>query len=315
MASQFPTRHDGWTSARQVAFLDTLAATGMVRHAAKAAGMSHEAAYNLRHRAGGAAFRIGWDAALLMARARLADTLMERAIEGQEELVVRDADAGTRTRHRHDNRMALSLLARLDRLASETAPSIAPGVETPGHAAHADARIAMGAWDSFIVLVETGGDAIALAAFLDAHRPPPPSAESAPGPCQLCGEDMDDDASGDGDDSLRDMFMVWRDESGRYRTNFPPPPGFAGEETGVSGHGDPDWKQYSRSLTPREAVYEAAMQAASDGQTRAKADAWRREWFGIDEGEDEIGTPGKTLTITGLLEDGAEITREMVEPD
>ncbi|MES2289743.1 MAG: hypothetical protein V4530_08390 [Pseudomonadota bacterium] len=308
-------RHDGFTPARQVAFLENLAATGMVRHAVKAAGMSHEAAYNLRHRAEGAAFRVGCDAALLMARARLADALMERAIEGQEELVVRDADAGTRTRHRHDNRLALSLLARLDRLASDTPPSIAPGVETPGHAAHADARIVTGAWDSLIALVETGGDGAALTAFLDANRPPPPPVENAPGPCQLCAGDFEGEPYEASETDLRDTFMVWRDEGGRYRTNFPPPPGFAGEETGVSGHGDPDWKQYSRSLTPREAVYEAAIQAASDGQTRAKADAWRREWFGIDEGEDEIGTPGKTLTITGLLDDGGEITREMVEPD
>ena len=44
-------RHDGWTPERQRAFLDHLSVSGLVRAAAADVGMSHEAAYKLRHNA------------------------------------------------------------------------------------------------------------------------------------------------------------------------------------------------------------------------------------------------------------------------
>lgn len=296
-------RHDGWTSARQVAFLDTLAATGMVRHAAKAAGMSHEAAYNLRHRANGAAFRIGWDAALLMARARLADTLMERAIEGQKEMVVRDADAGTRTHRRHDNRMALSLLARLDRLAAASPPrgdgqGAAGSVDMAVHATYSHARVVTRAWDEFIALVEQGGDEAALAAFLDRHRT---GQKNASGPCQLRGGE---DIGGTDQrllDTIEETFDVWTCEiSGEYRTNFPPPPGFDGEEFGPQGTGIEDWDDYERTLTPREAAYEDALASVERTTAHDAIEAARRERFQIGEGHDELGTPGMTLTLADV---------------
>ncbi|MCJ8158478.1 hypothetical protein [Sphingomonas sp. LaA6.9] len=47
-------RHDGWTPERQRAFVDALAETGSVRHAASRINMSSEGAYYLRRRPGGA---------------------------------------------------------------------------------------------------------------------------------------------------------------------------------------------------------------------------------------------------------------------
>src|SRR3546814_11453868 len=74
-------------------------------------------AYALRLRRDGAAVRLGWDAAILIARARLADDLLARALTGHEEVIRKDMDAGEITRHRHDNRLAMSMLSRLDRMA------------------------------------------------------------------------------------------------------------------------------------------------------------------------------------------------------
>lgn len=110
-------REDGWSPARQRTFLETLAATGVVRAACEAVELSPRSAYNLRIRADGAAFRLGWDAAILIARARLADDLLARAIEGQQDVITRDEENGEIVRRRHDNRLAMSLLARLDRMA------------------------------------------------------------------------------------------------------------------------------------------------------------------------------------------------------
>ena len=110
-------RADGWSPARQRLFLETLAATGIITAACAAAQISTRAAYTLRIRRDGAAFRLGWDAAILIARARLADDLLARALTGHEEVIRKDMEAGEITRHRHDNRLAMSMLSRLDRMA------------------------------------------------------------------------------------------------------------------------------------------------------------------------------------------------------
>lgn len=108
-------RADGWSPARQRQFLETLAATGIIAKACDAAAISTRSAYALRIRRDGAAFRLGWDAAILIARARLADDLLARALNGHEEVIHKDED--TITRRRHDNRLAMSMLSRLDRMA------------------------------------------------------------------------------------------------------------------------------------------------------------------------------------------------------
>lgn len=57
-------RRDGWTPARQLAFLGALARTRSVTRAAAAAGMSRESAYRLRKRDPGGLFAAAWDRVL-----------------------------------------------------------------------------------------------------------------------------------------------------------------------------------------------------------------------------------------------------------
>lgn len=59
-----PTRRDGWTSARQIGFLDALASTRSVSAAAASVGMSRESAYRLRARDSAGLFSALWDRTL-----------------------------------------------------------------------------------------------------------------------------------------------------------------------------------------------------------------------------------------------------------
>lgn len=104
------SRHDGWTKARQAAFLRELAATHNVAGAARAVGMSRQSAYKLRARLRGTPFDKGWEAAFLSRFDVLAEAALDRALNGVEvphyykgELVG--------TSRRYDERLTLALLA------------------------------------------------------------------------------------------------------------------------------------------------------------------------------------------------------------
>jgi hypothetical protein len=84
-----PTYH--WTPASQRAFLAHLAVEGSVRRAAAHVSMSPRAAYDLRYRREGMAFRMGWAAAILIARDRLSDDLIDRALHPITECYSRSA--------------------------------------------------------------------------------------------------------------------------------------------------------------------------------------------------------------------------------
>ena len=113
-------RQDGWSAANQRLFLEAIAEGHGVEQATYRVGLSAASAYAFRRTAKGAAFALGWRAATLVARECVADTLMARALGGQVDTYTR-ADGSIVTRHRHDNRLALTLLARLDRQV-ESAP-------------------------------------------------------------------------------------------------------------------------------------------------------------------------------------------------
>ncbi len=117
---QYSRRQDGWSAANQRRFLEAIAEGHGVESACRCVGLSATSAYAFRRTARGAAFALGWRAASLVAREAIAETLLVRALEGQVDTYVR-ADGSSVTRHRHDNRLALSLLARLDRQV-ESAP-------------------------------------------------------------------------------------------------------------------------------------------------------------------------------------------------
>ena len=81
-------RRNSITEERQRAFIAHLAATGIVRQAARHIGASLEALYKLRARPGAEAFSAAWDEAVDRGVQRLEDCALAHAIEGEERLVV-----------------------------------------------------------------------------------------------------------------------------------------------------------------------------------------------------------------------------------
>ena len=159
-------RHDGWTPARKIHFLEILAATGCVADSCKAVGMSVSAAYALRDRREGRAWGIAWQAVLReRARTRLSDENLGRAMNGCVEQIVRDGVV-IGERRRHDNRLSMAVLTRLDRLAERT-----DSEET------AMLRAVSEDIEDFYDCIEQGGD---LDAFIEARRPKAPEPEDEP---------------------------------------------------------------------------------------------------------------------------------------
>ena len=74
-----------WTPRLQRDFLEAFATNGSVKISAAKVGMSPSAVYQIRQRPEGAAFKLGCAAALLIARGRLVDELLDRAIWGHDE--------------------------------------------------------------------------------------------------------------------------------------------------------------------------------------------------------------------------------------
>jgi hypothetical protein len=109
---RYDSRADGWTPGRRAAFLTHLADNGVVAEAAAAVGKSLASAYALRRRASGYAFNLGWEAALLLARRRVADELMTAAIKGETAVWTREEGKTIYTRF--NPRTALALLDRVN---------------------------------------------------------------------------------------------------------------------------------------------------------------------------------------------------------
>jgi hypothetical protein len=108
-------RHDGWTPARQLGFIDALAASGCVAEACAAVGMSRTAAYALRVHPEARQFRVAWDAALDLAVRRLADECFSRALNGTPVPHFYQGEQVGEHR-RYDNRLAMFLLRYRDPL-------------------------------------------------------------------------------------------------------------------------------------------------------------------------------------------------------
>jgi hypothetical protein len=109
---QYQNRADGWSAARQSAFLSHLADNGVVADAARSVGMSVSGGYALRRTARGYGFDLGWEAALLIARRVVADALMTAAIKGETARWVREDGVTTYTRQ--NTRLSLTLLDRVN---------------------------------------------------------------------------------------------------------------------------------------------------------------------------------------------------------
>jgi len=153
-------RADGWSAPAQRAFLEAIVEGHGVDAACRRVGLSVASAYAFRRSAKGAPFALAWRAATLLARECVAETLMVRALEGQVDTYTR-ADGTAVTRHRHDNRLGLSLLRRLDRQV-EAAP------DADIHAA----RLVAQEFDAFLDLIEREAGAAHAGLFLARRADP-----------------------------------------------------------------------------------------------------------------------------------------------
>ncbi len=106
-------RHDGWTPARQVAFIQALSECGCVDAACKRVGISTTAAYDLRRRVEAQSFRLAWDVALDHAIQRLSDVAYSRAIHGvAQPIFYKGEQVGER--RKYDERLTMFLLRYRD---------------------------------------------------------------------------------------------------------------------------------------------------------------------------------------------------------
>jgi hypothetical protein len=263
-------RHDGWTGEKIAIFCETLAETAIVAEACEAARMGISGAYAARRR--NPVFAAAWDAALGIARERLADTLLARSIEGNVEQIYKDGEL-VGERHVIDNRLGLAILRRLDRIAEGQLPG---GGRGPGAAEQRSRaglhpgfrRVAKSIdWDLAINALRTGDEssvAKALAMFdgdeVEEVEDPPVSL-----------------IEGDTDEEIDEPDRCWTDDSTGekvWMTSFPPPAGFDGYEKVKWGR----WG-YERECTDEEVALLEAGDAAAEAQERARAEALRDAWF------------------------------------
>ncbi len=100
-------RHDGWTPARQMAFLRALSDTGCVRDACARVRLSNTSAYRLRAKF--PEFGKAWDRALARSAVTIEQAAFERAVEGWEEPIVHQGKVVAQRRRYSDSLLRLLL--------------------------------------------------------------------------------------------------------------------------------------------------------------------------------------------------------------
>lgn len=266
-----------WTPALQRQFLEALAETGSVELACGDVSMSRRAAYNLRWKREGAAFRIGWDAAVLVARAVVADMLMDRALLGQTIETVRDPENHVTTRVHYDRRLGSALLARLDRMAER------------GGADAAEARIAhivSQDFEAFLELIAEGGQGAQAGLFVASRS----SIEDRLFPgldkvtndlriqCELAQKSEAETEYQDGRETpeqVAEGMSCWYDhDAKRWKSSFPPQNGYAGWSKGSLTNGD-----YARDLEDWEVTLVEGHMAADARRYCEAGEKVRDEFF------------------------------------
>lgn len=307
-------RDYGWNPRRQRVFLEALADSGIVTQACRAAAISPRAAYNLRNR--DAIFAEAWVAAQALARQRLADDLLERALRGQADRIVRNGEV-IAERHRTDNRLALGLLTRLDRQAEPDARWMqhAPDHSPTPH------KVLMAHWDQYLDKLsppplggaegvaqqqrdhpQDGRGVCATSGQLPSDNPEGHTQlhtrEPAAGRCELhelvrtlAASDSSPSPDAESEDEAEtDRHDIWQDGNDEWRTDYPPPPGFTGWQSGDYG----DYR-YARALDPQESAIAAQWEeedAEEESATLAQAEAQRRAAFGLlDHADEDIQSP------------------------
>jgi hypothetical protein len=292
-----------WTPRLQREFLEAFATNGSVKISAAKVGMSPSAVYQLKQRPEGAAFRIGCAAAVLIARTRLADELLDRAIWGHDETVemLREEGRSFAKRRRTDARLGLAMLARLDRM-----------VETRARAGDERlAQIVAGDWPGFLTLFDAAEAARAAEADLESETPSgeAPAADATNAPAglaaalalwlagrdnnanplaalwrdseianevaQISADFGEEPESAETPEEAAAAMTVWFDDhADDWRTDFPPPDDFYGAEEGQFG--DP---AYARALDDDELERYEVLRDAETAPLRLAGEAARRAFF------------------------------------
>ena len=276
-----------WTPKLQREFLESLATTGSVKISAAKVSMSPAAVYQLKHRQQGAAFKLGCAAALLIARGRLVDELLDRAIWGHEETteLLREEGRSFTKRRRHNPSLGLAMLARLDKM-----------VETRARAGEdMFAQIIAGDWPGFLSLfdidtenTDAEGHNAALALWLAGrdNRANPlatlwrgTAIANEVSQFSTDSEIADERADEEGPTPEEEAaaMTIWRDsDSGEWRTDFPPPEGYIGIEEGEFGDED-----YERTLDIEEEDAWESARAEAFAPLRQAGEAARRAFFAL----------------------------------
>ena len=265
-----------WTPACQRAFLEELVCTGSVLSATKYVNKSARSAYAIRYRRGGAAFRLGWDAAILISRATLADMLMDRAIHGYEEMTMKQDD-GAVFRGKYDNRLGQGLLSRLDRMAEAQAAA---------NSVAAQVQLIVQDFESFLDLIERGGQGAEAALFCaardDSALPEMNRAIQSElaqiSAAQTAEESVVDLITMDPEEAAAQLSVWYDGEEEQWKTNFPPCDADDAdlvEESGIFGDRD-----YERSLTPDEEEAQRITLEAATAPLRSAALKAYAAWFG-----------------------------------
>jgi hypothetical protein len=261
-----------WTPQLQRAFLESLAQTGSVQQACDQVQLTPSTAYRLRWAERGGPMNLGWQAAILIARARLVDDLMGRAVDGQTDTIIHEGEKTTR--YRHENRVAMSMLSRLDKRADEALCNSGDAII---------ARVIAQDFNAYLDLIESGASAAQAGLFIALRQPQIPQNSEAQEQCDLLAEQeakearIPDATAEDCDPDTRAANLSVWDDDGDLRTDFPPPPDFEGNEEGEFGGED-----YSRSLTTEEESVYWTREEARLAPFRAAAITSRDAYFGFE---------------------------------
>lgn len=288
-----------WTPKLQRDFLEAFATNGSVKISAAKVCMSPASVYQLKQRAAGAAFRLGCAAAVIMARGRLVDELLDRAIWGHDETteLMREDSRSYAKRRRIDSRLGLAMLARLDKMAETRAQA---GEEML-------AQIIVGDWPGFLSLfdaaesAEAEGHNAALALWLAArdNRANPLAAlwrgsAIANEVAQISAGSDEADSAEPTPEEEADAMTVWHDDERKeWRTNFPPPEDYSGIEDGIFGDAD-----YARTLDVEEEVILEAVNAEIIAPLRIAGEIARCAYFGFPAPANDPEPDGETAQQT-----------------
>jgi hypothetical protein len=271
--SQIACRRDGWTPFARKVFLSALAESGRVNFACQCAGLSKQSAFGLRTR--DPVFAAGWDAACHMARSVLANELMELAIGGVTDTIMRNGEVLVE-RRRHDPRLSIAVLNRLDQRCDEASRR---GPRYLNAARH---------WDEWLAMIGDGNDKGAAAVLATGSLPNAADGQLGQLPSAGPASNLADSGGNS-----------WTDEEEDWWTDHAPPPGFDGEEVGR-------WNAfgYKRRCDDEENELLIAVTAAEDSESLAEAEAQRQLWLAdLREEIEELLQKGSDDQLTEALGD------------